>query len=123
MRNLTAILLVTAVLGCTAAVDAPDMSHDELVQAIESKQVVLLDCNGTESYESAHIPGAIDVQANKDQLVSQLPEDKDTLIVAYCGGPACGAWKNGAAIAKEAGYTNVRHYSAGISGWKQAQQN
>lgn len=120
MRSLTILLLLTTAIGLSAA-DAPDISHDELMKAIEAKSVVLVDCNGTKSFEDAHIPGAIDFQSSKEDLVSKLPEDKSTLVVAYCGGPGCGAWKKGAKVVADAGYTNVRHYSAGLKGWKEAQ--
>ena len=33
---------------------------------------------------------------------------------------ACGAYAAAAKKAKELGYTNVKHLSAGISGWKKA---
>ena len=46
--------------------------------------------------------------------------DKKALIVAYCGGPRCNAYTAAANAAKELGYTNVKHLSAGISGWKAA---
>jgi rhodanese-related sulfurtransferase len=121
MRMLTTLILFVTVAGLAAA-DAPDIAHQDLVKAIEAKSVVLIDVNGSESYAKAHIPGAIDFQANKDKLVELLPEDKDSLIVAYCGGPKCGAWKKAAKVATEAGYTNVKHYSAGISGWQQSQE-
>jgi rhodanese-related sulfurtransferase len=43
--------------------------------------------------------------------------NKTTLIVAYCGGPECGAYKAAADAAAALGYTNIKHYSEGISGW------
>ena len=46
--------------------------------------------------------------------------NKDALIVAYCGGPQCMAYKAAAKKAVALGYTNVKHLSAGISGWKDA---
>ena len=42
-----------------------------------------------------------------------------TLIVAYCGGPRC-AYKRAAGAAEKLGHTNVKHLSAGISGWLKA---
>lgn len=66
---------------------AADISHEDLVKAIKDKKVVLLDCNGTESYNQAHIPGALDFDAVQADLAKKLPEDKSTLIVSYCGGP------------------------------------
>jgi rhodanese-related sulfurtransferase len=49
-----------------------------------------------------------------------LPKDKNTLIVSYCGGPGCRAYKRGADAAAKLGYKNIKHLSAGISGWKKA---
>jgi len=40
--------------------------------------------------------------------------------VAYCGGPSCSAYKRGASVAAELGFKNVKHLSAGISGWVKA---
>ena len=101
----------------TAAEEVPMISHAQLVKAIQNKRVVLLDVNGTDSYKSGHIPGALNFQAVQGDLKKVLPANKKALVVAYCGGPLCGAYKMGADAAKKLGYTNVRHYSPGISGW------
>ena len=71
------------------------------------------------TFKKGHIPTAIHFASTKD-LSKALPEDKKTLIVAYCGGPGCSAYKRGASAAEKLGYTNVKHLSAGISGWKKA---
>jgi rhodanese-related sulfurtransferase len=42
------------------------------------------------------------------------------LVVAYCAGPACNAYQAAAKAAKELGYSNVKHLSAGIAGWTTA---
>jgi len=44
------------------------------------------------------------------------------LVVAYCGGPSCNAYTRAANAASKLGYTNVKHLSAGISGWLQAKE-
>ena len=110
------MVLATVVI----AGEYPDVSVKELKKSIENKQVTVIDVNGTESYEKAHIPGAIDFEANEDKLASVLPKDKNALIVAYCGGPKCMAYKQAAKKAEALGYKNVKHLSAGISGWKEA---
>jgi rhodanese-related sulfurtransferase len=56
----------------------------------------------------------------KADLAKALPADKGALVVAYCGGPSCGSYAAAAKAAKELGYTNVKHMSAGLSGWKSA---
>jgi rhodanese-related sulfurtransferase len=103
-----------------AKAEFPDITKAELDQAIAAKTVTLIDCNGSGSYASGRIPGAIDFQAHKADLAAQLPAAKDALIVSYCGSPTCGAYKSGAMAAAALGYTNIRHYSDGISGWKAA---
>ena len=122
MKKLTAFLctLALAPLVAMAADKYPDISHDELKKAIEQKKVTLIDVNGSDSYKAGHIPGAINFDEAKDKLASQLPKDKDALVVAYCGNEQCNAYQAAAKKAKELGYTNVKHYSKGIAGWKKA---
>jgi len=133
MRHLFAVALVGVFAALSAvAVRAedtpkapekypyPDVSIKELKSAIAEKKVVVIDANGTDSYKEGHIPGAIDFETHEKDLAKVLPKDKDALIVAYCGGPQCMAYQAAAKQAKALGYTNVKHLSAGISGWKGA---
>lgn len=112
------LLLVSSAFAGSGKV--PDISHEDLKAAIASGQVAIIDVNGTDTYQEGHIPGAIDFEANEAKLASLLPADKSTLIVAYCGNERCTAYKQGAAAAEKLGYTNVKHYSKGIAGWKKA---
>lgn len=98
----------------------PEIQINDLKSAMSSKNVIILDVNGTDSYKQGHIPGAVDFTANKEKLASILPKDKHALVVAYCGGPKCNAYEAAAKAAKELGYTNVKHLTAGISGWQAA---
>jgi len=111
------LLLVSAAFANT---QYTKISHDELKQAVAQKAAFVIDVNGSASYKNGHIPGAIDFTANKDSLAALLPKDKDALIVAYCGNEKCGAYKRAADVAASLGYTNVRHYSPGLQGWKDA---
>ena len=97
-----------------------DITVKELKADLAAKKVVLLDANGSETWAEGHIPGAIDFAATKDKLATVLPKDKDALVVAYCGGPKCKAYEAAARAAEKLGYTNIRHLTAGISGWKEA---
>lgn len=94
------------------------ISHDNLASAIAEKSVTVIDVNGTKSYTKGRIPGAIDYQASQKDLASLLPEDKDSLIVAYCTNEACRAYRMAAKAAVALGYTNVVYYPGGIHGWK-----
>lgn len=120
MKALLTLLSAVLLAGTAFAGEYPDISIAELKKAIADKKVTILDVNGSASYEKGHIPGAIDFKATKGDIASKLPSDKSALVVAYCGGPTCGAYAAGAKAAKELGYTNVKHLSAGISGWLQA---
>lgn len=117
------LLTLLAAAFCAVQVQAgeyPDISIAELKSAIAEKKVTVIDVNGSDSFNAGHVPGAIDFRADKAQLASKLPADKNALVVAYCGGPTCGAYAAAAKAAQELGYTNVKHLSAGISGWKEA---
>ena len=117
------ILVFAAALILAAnvyAAEIPTITIPDLKAAMASKQVVLLDANGSESWQAGHIPGAIDFSATKENLASVLPKDKNALVVAYCGNPQCHAYQAAADAAKKLGYKNVKHLTAGIMGWKDA---
>lgn len=120
----TAVLALTFALSACGAANADshvaEISLAELQPLVASQKVILVDANGTESYQEAHIPGAIDLEAHKADLASVLPAEKDALIVAYCGGPSCGAWQKGADAVAALGYTEVKHFKGGLSGWQAA---
>jgi rhodanese-related sulfurtransferase len=99
---------------------SPDISIEDLEQAMKDRRVAIIDVNGATSFQNGHIPGAINFAEGKDNLKKSLPPQKDTLVVAYCGGPSCRAYQRGIEAAAELGYINLRHLSAGISGWKKA---
>lgn len=122
MKSLLSLLLTLglATAAFAASGKVSDISHQELTAAVAAKSVTLLDVNGSESFKEGRIPGAIDYDANKAKLAALLPRDKNALIVAYCGNEYCSAYKAAATAAMELGYTNVKHYSPGIDGWKKS---
>jgi rhodanese-related sulfurtransferase len=103
--------------NCDAETTYPEISKTDLQKAIDGKTATIFDVNGTESYKKAHVTGAIDYMATKAHFAHTLPSDKNAMVVAYCGGPSCSAWKTAAVEACKMGYTNVRHFKAGIKGW------
>jgi rhodanese-related sulfurtransferase len=98
----------------------PEISHYNLMNALCGGAVTLIDATGTRSYQTMHIPTAIDFEAKQRVLADLMPKDTTALIVVYCGGPECTAYLRGARAVELLGYTNVRHYAPGISGWKVA---
>jgi rhodanese-related sulfurtransferase len=122
MKKLLSLLTATMVATVVMAGEFADISVSEVKALTESKKAVFLDVNGSESYAKGHVPGALDYAKIKGSLADSLPKDKNTLIVAYCGGPKCKAYQAAATAAQKLGYKNVKHMSAGISGWKEAGQ-
>jgi rhodanese-related sulfurtransferase len=120
MKKLSAVLLALTVAVSAFAGEFQDISVKEVKALTKSKKAVIIDVNGTESYNKGHVPGALNYDAIKDKLADKLPSNKDSLVVAYCGGPKCMAYQSAANAASKLGYKNVKHMSAGISGWKDA---
>lgn len=118
MKKLLTLALSLVFASAAMAAEFPDISITDLKTAIADKKVVVIDVMGSSSYKNGHVPTAIDFASTQDSLASALPKDKDALIVAYCGGPSCNAYQKAAKAAVALGYTNVKHLSAGISGWK-----
>lgn len=121
MKKTLLALFVTSLVAVSAVAGKyPDISHADLKQAVADKSATIIDVNGSDSFKAGRIPGAVDFAKVSKDLASVLPADKGALIVAYCGSPSCGAYARAAEAAVKLGYTNVRHYAGGISGWKEA---
>jgi rhodanese-related sulfurtransferase len=122
MTKLIATIVCVLIFASTAfASNYPDISIEELQKLIEEKKVVILDLNGTESYQKNHIRGAFDCWENSagiEEFINKTSDgNKEMTVVAYCTNPFCKAYIRGADAAVKAGYKDVRHLSVGISGW------
>jgi rhodanese-related sulfurtransferase len=123
IKKIFALFIAVAAISLASASSESgkyaDISHDQLKAALAAGTVTAIDVNGSESYAEGHIPGALNYEAVKADLAAKLPADKGALIVAYCGGPRCTAYRQAYDAAVALGYTNVKHYSGGISGWEE----
>lgn len=125
MKILAFTVLLAAFSGASLAVrcaasenvKASKISLKDLKAAIADGKVTLLDCNGTKTFARHHIPGAIDLEAKKAKLAELLPAQKDALIVSYCGNENCPKYKQGVEAAAKLGYTQIKYFASGISGW------
>jgi rhodanese-related sulfurtransferase len=121
MKKLLCLLAVTALIAAPAfAGEFPDITIPEVKKAIADGKATIIDVNGAQSYKNGHVPGALNFADISADLAKKLPADKSALVIAYCGGPSCNAYTKAANAAVALGYTNVKHMSAGISGWLQA---
>jgi rhodanese-related sulfurtransferase len=95
------------------------ISPAELQQLVQDKRATAIDVNSPQSWATAHVPGALNLDpAGFDE--KSLPADKDALLVFYCSNPLCRKAPNAARRAKKMGYHNAHVMSAGISGWLDA---
>jgi rhodanese-related sulfurtransferase len=120
MKKLLALLVPVVIVASAYASEFPDISVKDVNKLAASKSAVIIDVNGDESFKAGHVPGALNFAAIENNLAAKLPKQKDALIIAYCGNPKCGAYLRAAKAAEKLGYTNIKHMSAGISGWKAA---
>jgi hypothetical protein len=68
----------------------PEIKVDEMHALINSATpMTLVDARPTSRYNQAHLPGAISIPVPKLKKMKTevLPDDKDKLLVFYCGGP------------------------------------
>jgi rhodanese-related sulfurtransferase len=92
------------------------ISPSGLHQMLAGRQVTVIDVNSRQSWMTARVPGAVNLDPAAYNE-SDLPPDKGSSLVFYCSNPLCRKAPNAARRAKTMGYTNVRVLSAGISGW------
>lgn len=114
------------------------VTTEELKKWIDSgKEMLIVDTMPYEdSYKKQHVPGAVqflfpipdmkewDTKETAGKTLEDfkklLGDNKDRLIVIYCGFVKCTRSHNGAAWAVKLGYKNVFRYPGGIFAWKGA---
>jgi len=97
-----------------------NLAAEEVETLLAKKGCVPVDANGAETREKYGIvPGAV-LLSGADYEAKELPEDKATKLVFYCGGEKCTAAPKAAKIAKKAGYSDVNVMRVGIRGWVEA---
>jgi len=97
------------------------ITRDELRDAIDHHEVVVVDALPASYYDQQHLPGArnLFVDEAKERALEVLP-DKDATIVTYCSNEACPNSEGVARVLTSLGYTNVRKYREGIQDWVEA---
>lgn len=84
-------------------------------------EFVLIDSRPKNEYIQSHLPDSISIPACRmKEHAKLLPEDKEQLLVFYCGGPACGMSTMASATAVQAGYKNTKVMLDGVEGWTKA---
>lgn len=98
----------------------PSVSAEWVKEQIDKgADMVLVDSRPKRAkYDKSHIPTAISIPDMQfDELKSQLPADKNKLLVFYCGGLDCKLSHKSAAKAIGLGYTHVKVFAEGYPAW------
>jgi rhodanese-related sulfurtransferase len=108
----------------TAKADNPTVglvSVSDVAKLSKDKSATIYDANGAETRaEFGVVPGAVLLSSHDSYPISELPSDKASKLVFYCGGTMCRASDAAAARASGAGYKDVSVMREGIKGWKAA---
>jgi rhodanese-related sulfurtransferase len=95
------------------------MTLGELTERMNSqKPFILADARDVDSYDDAHIPGAIPIPADEvERLADEY--DRNLEVITYCGSYQCPASTMAAKEYMKMGFTNVREYKGGIKEWEE----
>ena len=75
-------------------------------------------------YIKGHIPMAVSIPNTKfDKMTDQLPQDKNALLIYYCGGLKCKLSHKSAKKAEALGYTNVKVFAKGYPAYMKVAGN
>jgi rhodanese-related sulfurtransferase len=112
-----AVLL--ALLPSTGSAEPPVIDAQAVRGWMSSKaKAVLVDARLPEEYEQGHIPGAINVPAERMKAeAARLPKDRATPLIFYCRGTGCTLSHAAARAAAELGYGYVMIYQGGFPDW------
>ncbi len=90
-------------------------------KAIKENSALIVDARPHKKYLASTIPSAINIpDTDFAKLKGRFPADKNTPIIAFCGGYGCGKSHKIVRGLMKLGYTNLSNYSAGMPAWKKA---
>ena len=100
-----------------------EIGIQELVGILQGQSgpYLLGDARPKKRYLEGHVPSATATPVDDaEAFKALLPENKDQLLVFYCGGPTCPFTGQAIEIAQGAGYTNLKGFQEGLPGWNKA---
>jgi rhodanese-related sulfurtransferase len=126
--TISGIVLFSLILVCTNAFAGWKKVTTAEVEAIVAQKpeqggYMIVDSRPEIKFFASHLPWAVSIpwQDMKDML-DELPTDKSTKLIFYCGGLKCKLSHKAADLAIAQGYSDVSVYAEGEPGWKQAGQ-
>jgi rhodanese-related sulfurtransferase len=98
------------------------ISREEMKECVDSDcGAVLIDARMESDYAEGHIPGAINMPAEKAQeKAPQILRNKSQRVITYCGSPQCPLSRKAAETLERLGYTDVGAFEGGMKEWREA---
>ena len=125
MRQLLLIVGFAVSLLWTGSATAGD--HRTIIDAataneMHARGVLFVDVRSRISFESGHIPGALNLDVRRDDFVTKFTEaaSTDQEIVIYCRGVHCDRSAEAILLVHPLGYENLFYLKVGLPGWKEA---
>lgn len=99
----------------------PPVDIAELRSAVDDPEVLVIDAQGDGKFDTAHIPGAVDIRL--DDVLEQagpLIDRPDRRVILYCTDSECLGSEFVGTQLVQAGYTNVGRFPGGVAEWADA---
>jgi thiosulfate sulfurtransferase len=94
----------------------PEIQIDQAKERLDHKDSIFVDIRDPDSYQAAHIPGALHLHnGNLQQFVQNTEKEKPLVVYCYHGNSSLGA----VAYLLENGFKNVASMSGGFEAWRQ----
>ena len=112
-----------SILGGTASADVLEIELDELLELMDSDDLLLLDARSPEECFEGRIPGAVNLPFMEfEEFFPDLSEYllDVPILVLYCTGPSCDLAERLAGLLHEKGLDSIRIYPGGVEEWEEA---
>jgi len=97
----------------SSGADPAVVPHDEMVKICAAGECAIIDVREPHEFRSGHIHGSLNVPMSSFHP-SRVPADRPVVLVCLSGARSAGALR----MLKASGHDKVRHYKAGITGWR-----
>ncbi|PLX85586.1 MAG: sulfurtransferase [Desulfuromonas sp.] len=117
------LLLPLLLLASQAAAAVKTLTLADVEAMVAQKPAeghyMLIDARPEIKYFGSHLPHAVSLPwMEMKERLDELPEDKATALVFYCGGLKCDLSAKAAALVEKMGYTDVSIFPEGEPGWR-----